>query len=116
MQEPLLSVGLPLPGVWEVLTLLALSAAAAGALLFCADVARRRRSPLPGNAADPWLAHAAACAFTGQAASSSAIPQERERVMLTSVESASTAPRTAEATPVPTPERAQGTAGRTSPA
>ncbi len=67
MQEPLLSVGLPLPGVWEVLTLLALSAAAAGALLFCADVARRRRSPLPGNAADPWLAHAAACALLGLA-------------------------------------------------
>lgn len=57
--------GLPLPGAWETITLLALSAAAVSALLFCADAARRRRSPLPGNAARPWLSHAAACALLG---------------------------------------------------
>lgn len=60
-------LGLPLPGAWETLTLLALSTAAAAALLFCADAARRRRSPLPGNAARPWLAHAAGCALLGLA-------------------------------------------------
>ena len=60
-------IGLPLPGAWETLTLLALSTAAAAALLFCADAARRRRSPLPGNAARPWLAHAAGCALLGLA-------------------------------------------------
>ena len=58
-------LGLPLPGAWETLVLLALSTAAAAALLFCADAARRRRSPLPGNAARPWLAHAAGCALLG---------------------------------------------------
>ena len=35
-------LGLPLPGAWETLVLLALSTAAAAALLFCADAARRR--------------------------------------------------------------------------
>ena len=60
-------LGLPLPGAWETLTLLALSTAAAAALLFCADAARRRRSPLSGNAARPWLAHAAGCALLGLA-------------------------------------------------
>ena len=60
-------LGLTLPGAWEALTLLALSTAAAAALLFCADAARRRRSPLPGNAARPWLAHAAGCALLGLA-------------------------------------------------
>ena len=60
-------LGLPLPGAWETLVLLALSTAAAAALLFCADAARRRRSPLPGNAARPWLAHAAGCALLGLA-------------------------------------------------
>ncbi len=56
-------LGLPLPGAWETLTLLALSTAAAAALLFCADAARRRRSPLPGNAAPPgWrMRRAAPC-------------------------------------------------------
>lgn len=64
---PTHSLGLPLPGTWETLVLLALAAAAASALLFCADAAARRRSPMPGNAARPWLSHAAACALLGLA-------------------------------------------------
>lgn len=60
-------LALPLPGAWETLALLALAAASAAALLFCADAARRRRSPLPGNAARPWLTHAAGCALLGLA-------------------------------------------------
>lgn len=54
-------LALPLPGAWEVMTLLALSAAAASALLFCANTLRQRRSPLPDPAARLWLLNAAAC-------------------------------------------------------